>query len=795
MTISYNWLCSYLPISLTPNEISTILTSVGLEVESMEPYETIKGNLRGILIGKVLQCEKHPNADKLKITTVTVGAENNLQIVCGAPNVAVGQTVVVATVGSTLFPTNGNSFEIKKAKIRGVESMGMLCAEDEIGIGTSHDGIIVIDQEVEPGTEASVYYNLPATDTIFEIGLTPNRMDAMSHMGCVKDILAYCSNRDTKKYITNIPDSTYPTSTIKNEIEIEIENTNLCKRYAGITITNIEVKESPEWLQSKLKTIGLRPINNIVDITNYVMHECGQPLHAFDAKKIVGKKIIVKTIPHGTKFTTLDDKEREIHAEDAMICNATEPMCIAGVFGGAANGVTNATTSIFLESAFFDAQSIRKTSLRHGLRTDASIRFEKGADSSNVPFAIHRATHLILAECPSAIASICTDIYPTPLVANTITVPYVKVNELAGKNYCPQQVKNILTSLCFDITKETEQSIEVKVPFAKPDVSILADVVEEIMRIDGLDNIPFTGYIKYSVPTQSKKHEINYKNQVAQTFVGKGFYEIFTNSITNASYYKEQEQIVKMQNSLSANLDCMRMSMLETGLEIIAYNTNRKNNDLKFFEFGKTYRTEKNNFIEEEKLCFYITGSYNPEQWHEKQKPIDIYYVKGLVESIFSKIQLQINEQLQILVAKKIVGTICSVEKTKLDIFSIKQEVFFIEIDWTLLKEIATITTIHFTSIPKFPAVRRDLALILDKNIKYTQVQKAIQKANSSILQSTNIFDVFENEKLGATKKSYAINFTFSNNEKTLTDTEIEEEMNKIIISLQTQVQAEIRNN
>jgi phenylalanyl-tRNA synthetase beta chain len=784
-----------MPMKLTPQEISTILTSVGLEVEGMDAFETIKGNLKGIVIGKVQTCLPHLNADKLKITTVDIGESTPVQIVCGASNVAEGQTVVVATVGATLYPIKGEWFEIKKAKIRGEESFGMICAEDEIGLGESHDGIIVLTEDVKPGTVASEYYKLPTADVVFEIGLTPNRMDAMSHMGCVKDILAYLSNRDNQQYIAKIPTIKIEQINAKGNINISIEDDSICARYAGLELQHIKVAESPEWLQLKLKAIGLRPINNVVDITNFVMHECGQPLHAFDLQKIAGNEIRIKTVPDKTLFKTLDDKERTLSADDLMICDAEKPMCIAGVYGGADSGVTNNTTSIFLESAWFNAESIRKTSVRHGLRTDASIRFEKGADISNVPFALQRAASLLQELAGATIASQMIDVYPTPKEATLIDVPFEKINQIVGKKYTPSQIKNILTSLCFETIAETPAALTVKVPHSKPDISMLADVVEEIMRIDGLDNIPFTGNIQYNVPSFTKGYTLDVKKQLAQTLVGKGFYEIFTNSITNASYFENQAEVVTMKNSLSANLDCMRFSMLETGLEVLSYNINRKNTDLKFFEFGKVYSKTETKFIEEEKCCLYITGNSNAESWIEKQKPVDIYVVKGIVQNLFPALSLSINDKLELIVNKKIVGNIQQVSNEKRKQFDIKQPVFFVEMNWTDLKNLVQTKKIKYVEIPKFPAVRRDLALILSKEINYIEVEKAIKKANASHLVSTNVFDVFENEKLGTNKKSYALSFTFSDSEKTLTDVEIETSMQKIIDALKSNVQAEIRSN
>lgn len=797
MTISYNWLCAYLTIKPTPEEISHILTSVGLEVESMEKSEAVKGGLEGLVIGKVIECDQHPNADKLKVTKVDIGGSELLHIVCGAPNVAAGQTVVVATVGTTVYPLKGEPFMIKKAKIRGEESEGMICAEDEIGLGESHDGIILLPDTIQVGTLAKEYYQLPESDFIYEIGLTPNRMDAMSHLGAVKDICAYLSNRDQSLVVSHVPSVVLPTSTNTRQIDVAIIDKTRCRRYAGICIDNIKVTESPAWLQTRLKSIGLRPINTIVDITNFVLHECGQPLHAFDMSAIKGNTIIVKTLADKTRFVTLDEKERELSHEDLMICNAEEPMCIAGVFGGLHSGVSNTTTSVFIESAWFENNSIRKTSMRHGLRTDAAVRFEKGADISNVPYALQRAAQLICELAGGSISSELIDIYPDPFVANTIDVSYEKVRNLAGKKYASAQIKRILTSLCFSIVDENEHGITVKVPFAKPDITMQADVVEEIMRIDGLDNIPFTGKIAFSLPTGTEGYKPEVKNQIAQVLVGKGFQELFTNSITNSAYYPEQTNIVKMMNSLSAELDCMRPSMLETGLVAIAYNLNRKNTQLKFFEFGKTYLTSDNGFIENEKLCLYFSGNYNLPHWKLKEQKIDAYYVKGIIESLLHAMKPELVEEdgkINILFQRKKIGHIEMIRDTKQKQFDIKQEVWFAELAWDIIRSFYEKQQVGFKGIPKFPTVKRDLALILDKHIHFQDVQKTVKQAKSKLLQHVNLFDVFESEKLGTDKKSYAINLSFYDAEKTLTDVEVETDMKLIIESLETKLGATIRN-
>jgi phenylalanyl-tRNA synthetase beta chain len=812
MTISYNWLHEYLNETIEPNELSTILTSVGLEVESMDKFETVKGGLEGLIIGKVMECEQHPNADKLRLTKVDIGTPELLKIVCGAPNVAVGQTVVVATIGTTIYPSNGEPLTMKKAKIRGEESEGMICAEDEIGLGDNHDGIIILPEGTPIGLTAKEYYKLPASDITYEIGLTPNRMDAMSHLGVAKDVVAYlinigkevrCQIPDVRKENLNKPDNRQPTS----DIEIFIENENLCARYAGLTISNIVVKESPEWMQLKLKAIGLRPINNIVDITNFVMHECGQPLHAFDLSEVKGGKIIVKTVDDKTKFIALDGKEIELNSADLMICNESEPMCIAGVYGGLQSGVKASTTSIFLESAWFLPDSIRKTSMRLGLRTDSATRFEKGADISNVTYALQRAASLIVDLAGGQISSEMMDIYPAPFEQKTIQLSYQKMRALAGKEYGIEQMKNILLNLGFGIKEETETGLQVNVPFSKTDITMQADVVEEIMRIDGLDNIPFTGKIAYSLPTETQAFKANAKQHIASQLVTKGFFEIFTNSITNAAYYPDNNAIVKMINSLSANLDTMRFSMLETGLEAVAYNLNRKNNQLKFFEFGKVYSQSTNSpletgkestFIETEQIALYLSGNYRQPHYTEKAKAIDIYFVRGIVESLFPNVKLVFESQnngLDILLKNKKIGTIEEIPVSKLKQFDIKQAVWFAVLDWEIIKAGIENYKLTFTEIPKFPTMQRDLAMVVDKHVKYQDIQTAVKQAKSKLLQTVNLFDIFESEKLGKDKVSYAVNFSFYDNQKTLTDVEVETEMKAIIKSLETKVGAVVRGN
>jgi phenylalanyl-tRNA synthetase beta chain len=807
MTISYNWLSEYLPDSIEPERLSKILTSIGLEVESMEPFEAIKGGLRGLVIGEVLECEKHPDADKLSLTKVNIGEGEPLQIVCGAPNVGAGQKVVVATIGTTIYPVSGEPLTMKKAKIRGAESHGMICAEDEIGMGQSHAGIMVLPADAKVGTAAAAYFNT-YTDFIYEIGLTPNRMDAMSHLGVAKDVCAYLGHHNKKD--TNVK------SPFKNnfkvdhqglQMEVVIEDANACQRYAGVSIQGVTIADSPEWLQQKLKSIGLRPINNIVDITNFILHETGQPLHAFDADTITGKKIIAKTVEEGTLFITLDEKERKLSAADLMICNAETPMCIGGVFGGLHSGVVASTKNIFLESAWFNPASIRKTSFKHGLRTDAATRFEKGVDISNTVNVLKRAAMLIKEIAGGQIASDVVDVYPAPKEKTEVALKYHYLKKLSGKNYHADTIKNILSGLGFELIKEGMDEMWVKVPFSKPDISIAADLVEEIMRIDGLDNVEIPQTIAISPATETLAHEAAYKEKVADYLTGIGCNEIFTNSITNSSYYSEEilKHTVKMINNLSEELNVMRPSMLQTGLETVAHNLNRKNSNLRFFEFGKTYAVvETGKYEEQNHLCLFITGNKTQQTWNSKGAKTDFYFVKGIIENIMAvtglaiqEFTIAINEKLdnavEIKIRNEVVGFAGAVNKKTLVQFDCKQPVLYADINWDKLMQLNKKNSISFKEIPKFPAVQRDLALVVDKHIAYQQIEKTTQTAKLNKLKAVHLFDVFESEKLGSDKKSMAVNFTFLDEEKTMTDAEIDAMMNKLIGAYEKELGAEIR--
>lgn len=808
MTISYNWLSEYLPWSIEPEKLSKILTSIGLEVESLTFYENVKGGLAGLTVGEVLTVAQHPNADKLKITTVNIGAEAPLQIVCGASNVAVGQKVIVATVGTTIYPSTGDPLTMRVAKIRGEESFGMICAEDEIGLGTSHDGIMVLAADTVVGTPAAKLFE-PYQDWVYEIGLTPNRMDAMSHYGVAKDVCAYLTHHEKEaKPVAPFPSSFAPDKNNKT-IAVSIENEAACKRYAGIELTGVTVADSPAWLKNRLTAIGVRPINNIVDVTNYILHETGQPLHAFDAAAITGGKVIVKNVAGDTAFTTLDAKERKLQDSDLLICNATDPMCIAGVFGGAASGVHAGTNSIFLESAWFHPTTIRKTSLHHGLRTDAATRFEKGVDIASTVQVLKRAALLIKEVAGGSISSDITDIYPTVTPKTEVAVKYHYIKKLSGKNYHPEAVKKILTALGFEVIQEGIDELRVAVPYSKPDISIPADLVEEILRIDGLDNIeiPTTITISPAVEVASAKEVI--KEKTTQFLVGKGFVEIFTNSITNSQYFTPAvlETAVKMMNNLSADLDVLRPSMLETGLETIAYNCNRRNHNLRLFEFGKTYATSgSGQYSEKEHLCIYLSGLDTEEGWRVKSKEQDLLMAKGILQAIATitglpSISWSLDDTAKDTASTSVAATVGGitiaivqeVSPKKRQQFDIKQGVVFVDIDVAALVTAAEKQKIVYSEVSKFPAVQRDLALVVDRAVTYAAIELAVGTVKLPKLKGIRLFDVFESDKLGVNKKSMALSFTFVDEEKTMTDTETDSMVSKLIGAFEKELGAEIR--
>ncbi len=809
MIISYQWLLEYLPGTPEPlpvNELSKILTSIGLEVEAVEPVESVRGGLEGLVIGEVLTCEKHPNADKLSVTTVNIGGTEPLHIVCGAPNVAAGQKVVVAPVGATVHPTEGEPFPIKKAKIRGEESAGMICAEDEIGLGKSHAGIMILPEGAVVGTLAKNYFNIPETDFEIHIGLTPNRSDANSHIGVARDVCAYLTHHKGKRFSVNTPvgvENFQPTHA-KDPIKIYISASDACPRYTGISLRNIKVGPSPEWLIQRLQTVGVRSINNIVDITNYVLHEYGQPLHAFDADKIKGGEINVRFMPEGSVFKALDDKERKLLADDLMICDAKGPLAIGGVFGGAESGITETTTKVFIESAYFDPKHIRRTSLHHGLRTDAATHFEKGVDINNVLPALKRAAGLMVEIAGAEIATGITDEYPKPLLPVTVAVSYSYIQTLSGKAYLHEAIKEILLASGFEIEQETSEGLTLKVPSNKTDVSQPADIVEEILRIDGLDNIQIPGRLNIAL-TKGLQSDRAERERMAELLCGMGLQEIVTNSIVNSKFYPERTDLVRMINSLSSELDVMRPSMLEGGLEVIQYNCNRKSTDLQLFEFGNVYAHPEagNNYIENPCLALWVTGNTATVHWDRKEKSADIFYLKGMMNNMLrysgiagtSESYTDSNGDQEI-VWKWKNQPICTAKQVpakRCAEFDIKQPVYYAEIYWEKWLKAMAAGKITYKEVAKFPAVQRDLAIILENNITYKQVQDVTEQLRLEALQSFGLFDVFESEKLGKGKKSYALSYIFQLQDRTLTDTETEQLMKRLMDVYKNKLSAQIR--
>jgi phenylalanyl-tRNA synthetase beta chain len=809
MTISYNWLSEYLPNPVDPQKLSKILTAVGLEVESLEKQESIKGGLTGLVIGEVKTCEKHPDADKLSLTTVNVGGPALLQIVCGASNVAVGQKVLVAPVGTTIFPIKGEPVTMKKAKIRGVESQGMICAEDEIGLSDNHAGILILPADLKAGMPAADFFK-PETDWIYEIGLTPNRMDAMSHLGVARDVCAYLAHHEK---LTVGPKSSLDQSALKLDdpkgpsIEVIVENPDACHRYSGVYISGITVAESPAWLLKRLKSIGLRPINNIVDITNFILHETGQPLHAFDADQIGGGKVLVKNLAEGTVFVSLDEKERKLSYEDLMICDGNgAPMCIGGVFGGLHSGVTSATQNVFLESAWFHPVSIRKSSVRHGLRTDAATRFEKGVDISQTAAVLKRAALLIKEIAGGTLTGKVVDVYPNPAPKREIALKYHYMKKLSGKNYHPDAVKRILGALGFVFIKEGADDLWFSVPYHKPDITLQADLVEEIMRIDGLDHVEIPTAITLSPSADVLGEEERWREKMANLLVGSGYHEIFTNSITNSKYYPEENlaTAVKMINNLSADLDIMRPAMMETVLETVAFNLNRKNRNLRLFEFGKTYQTkEVGSYHEEKWLVLAVTGAAAEAGWRNKEKSADLFYLKGIVANLLavahaekarpSVYQSDYLNGFSLGIGQKTIATIGEVSRKRLQTFDIKQPVWYAAIQWDNLLETATKGKVQYSEIPRYPSVDRDLALLVNTGTTWQQMADVTTKARVPQLQKVQLFDVFESEKLGPGKQSMALSLRFQDNEKTMTDTEIDAAMQKIAGLLEQELNAEVR--
>lgn len=810
MKISYNWIKKFIKIDLPSEQVGVLLTDLGLEVEGIETFESIKGGLKGVVVGHVLECEQHPNADRLKITKVDVGQGTILQIVCGAPNVAKGQKVPVATIGTKLFDKEGNSFEIKKGKIRGEESFGMICAEDELGLGEGHEGILILDEKYEPGTPCSEIFEVES-DEIFEIGLTPNRADAMSHYGVARDLRAGLMQRGTHLELITPSVTKFHVDNRLSKIDIEVKNKDLVPRYAGVAISNVKVAESPKWLQNKLKAIGLAPKNNIVDITNYVLHGLGQPLHAFDVNHIVGKKIIVKTAEAGTKLTTLDGVERTLDAEDIVICDTEKPLCIAGVLGGINSGVTTSTRTIFLESAYFNPVSVRKTAKRHGINTDASFRFERGININDVKYALMYAAILIENIAGGVISSDIIDLYPKKHEDFQVFLAFDKVNKLVGQVIPTETIKNILHSLDIKVNSITERGLGLLVPTYRVDVQREADVIEEILRVYGYNNISFSEKTNASMSHSSKYDDHNLQNTIANQLIGQGFFEIMTNSLVSekviTDYEQDATQAVKILNPLSNDLSFMRKNLLFSALEVIEYNINRKNPDLKLFEFGKSYHLENGKYNEDKHLIVYSTGNQNNENWNISSQKTDFFFLKGTIEAIFERLGLKnisikplnednsfIQEGFRWFLGETLLGTIGVIKNKILKDFGIKQEVLFANICWNVILESVKNHKIIYQEISKFPKVRRDLALLLDDNISFNDIYKIAFETEKSILKDISLFDVYQGDKLPEGKKSYAVSFTLQDINKTLTDKQIDKSMQNLLRKFEEKLGASLRD-
>ncbi|GAL65765.1 phenylalanine--tRNA ligase subunit beta [Jejuia pallidilutea] len=809
MKISYNWLKQFININWTPEQTSALLTDLGLEVEGLEKYQSVKGGLEGVVVGKVLTCTKHPNADKLKITTVDLGGETPVQIVCGAPNVDVGQMVPVATIGTTLYTNEGEAWTIKKGKIRGEESHGMICAEDELGLGKSHDGIMVLEETVKIGTPAASIFDIE-NDTVFEIGLTPNRADAMSHYGTARDLKAGLLQKEIKVELITPSVSAFNVENRTLKIDVDVINKELAPRYCGVTISGIKVSESPNWLKHRLQAIGLSPINNVVDATNYVLHELGQPLHAFDASKIEGDKIEVKTLKKGTKFITLDGIERELHEEDLMICDAEKPMCIAGVFGGIDSGVTEKTRSIFLESAYFNPVSVRKTAKRHGLNTDASFRFERGIDPNITEYALKRAALLIQELAGGDITSDIVDIYPKKIEDFQVRLSFENAKKIIGQEISKETIKSILTSLDIKVNNVTETGLGLTVPAFRNDVQREADIIEEILRVYGYNNINISKKLNASISSMSRFEDFKVQNTIGNQLAGQGFFEILSNSLTTPNYAALSAQLkeahnIEMLNPLSNDLSVMRQSLIFSGLEAIAYNINRKRQDLKLFEFGKTYHNYSEDKTELKHLTLFATGNQNAEGWNsnENQKN-DFFFLKGIVYCVLERLGITrfnetpikndlFSEGVSLNLGKTTLVNFGLVTKKVLKFFDVSQEVVCADFNWDAILNMVKHNKITFKPIAKYPAVRRDFALLLDKEVTFESIYKIAKQTEKQLLKNVNLFDVYQGKNLPEGKKSYAVSFTLQDENKTLNDKQIDKIMNKLQANFEKQLGAELR--
>lgn len=807
MKISYNWLKQFIKTPKTSEQIAVLLTDLGLEVEGIEQFETIKGGLKGIVVGQVLTCEKHPNADKLNITTVDVGEEDPLQIVCGAANVAQGQKVAVATVGTTLYDLEGNSFQIKKSKIRGENSFGMICAEDELGLGSSHDGILVLDAKAKVGTPVSKIYDVEV-DEILEIGLTPNRADAMSHWGVARDLKAGLQQQGIHTELVTPSISNFRVDKRTLKIDVDVKNSKLCPRYCGVTISGVTVKESPEWLKNRLKSLGIAPKNNIVDITNYVLHELGQPLHAFDGAKIKGNKIIVKTVAAGTKFVTLDNVERVLSAEDLMICNEDTPIALAGVMGGLNSSITETTSNIFLESAYFDPVTVRKSAKRHSISSDASFRYERGIDPSITEYALKRAAILIKELAGGEITSDTIDLCPKKVPGFQVVLNFETLNRIVGQEISKEVVKNILTSLEIKIGSISEAGLGLTIPPYRVDVQREIDVVEEILRIYGYNNIEFSQKLNASISNSSQTEEYKLQNITANLLVSNGFYEIMSNSLTTPAYNGLSANILKDQtvtilNPLSNDLSVMRQSLLFSGLEAISYNLNRKKTDIKFFEFGKIYKKQFTEYNEERHLAVFVSGNRTADNWLEKAQPSDFFFLKAHLTKLLNRLGVKdltslpltsdmFSEGIALMKGNELIVEFGVVKKSILKEFDIKQEVLYADIRWENVSRIVS-NKIKFTEIAKYPQVKRDLALLIDNEVTFEDIYLTTMQTNKQLIKKIDLFDVYQGDKLPENKKSYAVSLILQDEEKTLTDERIDKAMTTIITELNQKLGATLR--
>ena len=818
MNISYNWLKDYINLELSPTEVADTLTQLGLETGNIEEVESVKGGLKGIIVGEVVTCRKHPNSDHLSVTTVNIGTDENLPIVCGAPNVAAGQKVMVATVGTVLYKGD-EQLTIQKSKIRGEVSIGMICAEDEIGVGNDHNGIMVLNQDAKPGTPASDFFNIQS-DFVLEVDLTPNRIDSASHIGVARDLAAFLSQKQNIQYIRPAIDA-FKTDNRNLAISVEIENWEACPRYSGLTISDVTVRESPEWLKNRLKAIGQSPINNIVDITNYILNETGQPLHAFDAAEVKGGKVIVKTLPAGTKFVTLDGVERELSDKDLMICNGEEAMCIGGVFGGLQSGVKESTTSIFLESAYFNPVYIRKTARRHGLNTDASFRFERGVDPNGTLYALKRAALLIKEIAGGTISSDVSDVIADPSILEffPVEINYSNIDRLIGKVIPKETIKNILRSLEIVINEETSEGLSLSVPPFRVDVKREADIIEEILRVYGYNNVEPCKSTKSTIQLAPHPDKMKLQNLVSEMFTARGFNEIMSNSLTKAAYYDrlesfKSENTVLLFNPLSSDLNGMRQTLLFGGLEAISRNTNFRNSDLRFYEFGnvyrfdgtKTYNHPVKNYSEDEHIGIWITGKKENENWKVKEEPTSFFTLKANVENILSRLGISVgnctietisndifSEGLEYSFNKVVIGKIGYLNNKILKNLDINADVFYGDLRWTSILKAIKNHQASYTPLQKYPEVKRDLALLIDKEVQFSTIKALAFKAEKQILRSVNIFDVYEGANLPEGKKSYAVSFILQDEEKTLNDKQIEKTMNRLISVYEREVGAQIR--